>query len=452
VKNVLDWLKKRWLILVLSIVAVAALPTALYFSTAMTKKLVDEVQKKTDEDYKALTAFNNDYRLVAISGEPILQQKIPVNSASTRLYRELASKIDSEAKKLVEQGETFNKADHKLLIDGLFPAPSDLERDSKLVEFLDVYANKFHQAILARIGAGTPPKAIDTAQAIALHDQEFRNRVQNERGGDQLSDEERTRLTAELLSIRIDRARQAARAISVYADPSVFAGVAQTDLNARPSLAQAWDMQERAWLHSDVVRAVAKVNKSEQSVPEGGVATSVVKRIVRVAPDKSGYDLDPQAYDPGVDKPPLNFNRSLTGRVSGPGSQNKWFDAREVEVDVIVASKRLPAFIDALAETNFISVVDLDITAVDVFEEIKQGYYYGDENVVRATLRLEAIFLRSWRVGSMPDPVKKALAMVEGVTGPGGDAAPVAPRGPRNPTPPPSGGRRRGEPPPGEGG
>ena len=55
------------------------------------------------------------------------------------------------------------------------------------------------------------------------------------------------------------------------------------------------------------------------------------------------------------------------------------------------------AFIDALTATNFIAVLDLDLDKADTFADLREGFYYGDEHVVRATLKLEFVLLRAWR-------------------------------------------------------
>lgn len=433
-KNVLDWAKKHWLIIVLSLVALAAAPTALFFSMDMAQKLKDEVQQKTDEKIKGVTATKVEYKVVLADGTIALQKSTDVNKPHTEAYARLNKEQADLAAALAKQGEEFNKADHGLLLDGLFPTPSELEKESKTKEFLDLYTQKFHQDLLNRYGAGKPPPANDMYLAISQHVQNERARIKAERGSDDLSDDEKQKLARELFAIRLQAVQRRAKEISFYADLSVFSGVTAIDVNSRPTPAQLWDLQERAWIHADVVRAIARVNGSETGPSSGGVPASVVKRVVRIVPDRAAYESGLDAtYDPGADKPAPNFSASLTGRVSGPGTQNKWYDVRPVDLEVIVSSQRLPQFIDALAETNFFTILDLDLQTVDVFDELKGGQYYGEENVVRALIRVESVFLRSWRAGSMPEAVKRALGMVEGVTGQsdpnaGGGAAPAPSR------------------------
>lgn len=441
-KNVMEWVKGHWLIIVLGVIAVAALPVALFFSLGVAKKLTDDVQAKAGDDYKNVTSTKVEYYVLTPTGEKVLVKSMDVNSPTTKQYAKWNEEISTHAQKQATEGEVFNKADHGLLVEGLFPAPSELVRDSKVAEFIDVYKNRFHQALLAKIGAGMPPDPVVTAQQMAQHVEDARTLIRNERGSAEFSPDESAKLQLELFAIRVENAKRRAGEISVYADVNVFSGVAAIDANARPTLAMAWDLQERAWLHSDVIKAVGMANKSENGPTAGGVPASIVKRIVRVAPNRSVYETGTAApFDPGADKVPQDFSKSLTGRFSGPGSQNKWYDVREVDLEIIVSSQRLPAFIDSLGATNFISVLDLDIQAVDVFEEMKAGFFYGDENVVRATLKLESIYLRSWRTASMPKDVQAALGMSDGVAA--DPAAAPAPAPARRPAPPAEGGGRR---------
>lgn len=441
-KNVMEWVKGHWLIIVLGVIAVAALPVALFFSLGVAKKLTEEVQTKAGEDYKNVTSTKVEYYVLTPTGEKVLVKSMDVNSPTTKQYAKWNEEISTQAQKQATEGEAFNKSDHGLLVEGLFPAPSELVRDSKVAEFIDVYKNRFHQALLSKIGAGMPPDPVAIAQQMAQHVEDARTLIRNERGSAEFSPDESAKLQRELFAIRVENAKRRASEISVYGDVNVFSGVAAIDANARPTLAMAWDLQERAWLHSDVIKAVGKANNSENGTVVGGVPSSIVKRIVRVAPSRSVYETGSAVpFEQGVDKVPQDFTKSLTGRFSGPGSQNKWYDVRDVDLEIIVSSQRLPAFIDSLGATNFISVLDLDIQSLDVFEELKAGFYYGDENVVRATLKLESIYLRSWRSASMPQDVQAALGMSEGVPG-DPSAAPAPPPRRAAPVPAEGGGRR----------
>mgnify|MGYP001159203339 CR=1 FL=1 len=438
-KNVMDWLKGHWAILVLSLVAIAALPVSLYFSLQMSAKLKEEVQKRADETHRAITENKVTYRIVTPSGQSALEKSTIVNKVYTEAYAKEYEAEAAKAKALAERGEAFNKSDHEVLVANLFPAPQGGQDRTLLAEFSDTYARRYHQSLLDMLGAGKPPTAVEVFGVLDQYVKNEQARIKAERGTEEFSPEESARLQRELFSLRLRQLQRRAEELTTYADATVFAGVkpeepVQFPQDLPQAMAMAWDMQERAWVHSDVVKAVALANGVEMSPGKrgtcpGGIPGAVVKRIVRVSPDRVNYESgQASAFDPGADKPVQNFQTTITGRVSGPGSQNKWYDVRPVEIEIIASSQRLPMFIDALAQTNFISVLDLDLQAVDVFEDLKSGFYYGDEHVVRATIKVESILLRSWRTPSMPDSVKKALGLMD--TGEGAEA-PAAPPPPR---------------------
>jgi hypothetical protein len=56
-------------------------------------------------------------------------------------------------------------------------------------------------------------------------------------------------------------------------------------------------------------------------------------------------------------------------------------------------------------------VTDLDLGEVDAWAALDEGYFYGDEHVVRVTLEVESIWLKSWLVPMMPEELRKALGM-----------------------------------------
>ena len=216
----------------------------------------------------------------------------------------------------------------------------------------------------------------------------------------------------------------------------VFEGVPTAPPTVKPSAAQCWDWQERYWIHQDICAAISEANKSASGQ---GVPGAVVKRIVRISARPSafmgaeGHAGSVMPTEAGTDKAPLDYARSITGRYSGPGTNNKWFDVRNARVEVIVSSRRLPELFDALARTNFMSVLDMDLFRVDPIEELKSGYFYsGDDPVVRAVLEVETVWLREWRKDLMPLDVRKALGLVEGIVAdvPDAGAAPAPRRAP----------------------
>ena len=97
-------------------------------------------------------------------------------------------------------------------------------------------------------------------------------------------------------------------------------------------------------------------------------------------------------------------NPTHTGRT-GDGS----YDTRTVELTVVASSRDLPRLFEALGRVNYMTVVGVDLSPVDVWADLEQGYFYGDDHVVRAVVTIETVWLRSWTLPLMPDRVRAAV-------------------------------------------
>jgi hypothetical protein len=120
---------------------------------------------------------------------------------------------------------------------------------------------------------------------------------------------------------------------------------------------------------------------------------------------------------------PTNPTLSVTGRPAGPGSNNSFYDIRRATVELVAQTSKLTNFVDALSATNFITVLDCDLYAVDVDEELKSGYFYGSDPVVRAKLQIESIWLREWMVPLTPPLLRQELMMPDPPAPAGSDPA-----------------------------
>lgn len=453
-KNLGPWLKSNWAILVLGVIAIAALPALWFVSSGMNSKIVSDFQDRIKKDYQAVTAAKVPYGLVTPTGDKVLEANVPVNAARTAAYQKLGEELQSQTSVVTKAADQLNtdQGKHQPLIEGLFPKPTDLERLAKPKFFVRQLLQQARPALLESIHAGTPPSPTDLAAQLTELMSAKREQVRQEQGRTDLDKAEQEQMAKDLLSLRLSRYRQRAAEIQVYADASIFDKVPEDAIDKTASLAQVWDWQERYWVDADVLRAVAAANGDSGG---HGVPGSVIKRIMSLAVEPPPYTVnmsdsavEVRAYDAGADKAPTDFSRSITGRISGPGSTNKWYDIRHVTIEMVADSRRLPAFVDALASTNFMTVVDVDLTKIDPQEDLRQGFYYGDATVVKATVVIETVWFREWRTQWMPDEVKKALGMDPNaqVADPNAGASAPPPRRGGGPTPGEEGleGGRRG--------
>ena len=470
-KQVTAWVKTNWLIVVSCVVFVAAVIVGPLVGSRMMKGVQERVTKEVASDHGALGRESVEYTVPdpARPGQVLITQSFPVHEQRTERFKNLRERLQIETSRVWEDALRFNKAEHGVLVEGLFPEPSVENQRVLPGEFAKAYILRAHQALLESIGAGMPPDAQKVLLDLQTVYNSRRTQLLENQGGGELKPEQQKELTDELQARRLNKYSTRAADIALYADVSVFnLPPLPTE---RPSLATCWDWQVRYWIHEDIVKALARANSVGSG--ERGVPGAVVKRIVNVAvedraDEQTGqrgrdpyglggdpYDPDPYAgeryggapadpyaegagepapaaaEEPGEDIAPRDFTQSVTGRFSGPGSGNKHYDVRYVNVEVVASSEHLPLFLDALSQTNFMTVVDLDLTAIDPNAHLGAGFYYGRDPVVTAKLRMETLWFREWTKALMPPEVRER----RGVAAPAEAAPAPAPGGPR-PAPP----------------
>lgn len=433
-KPVLDWIKAHVLLVVLAAVVVLAVPAMVYFALQMRAATVADLQKKVEADEKELAGARLLYRTDSVvPGQTIEDWSAPPNPALNKFFAEHRTKVAEEADKVVQQAIAFNqgpRAQSLFLVQGLFPQPSALDRDVKLLEMQRIATERAPAELLKAAGAGTPPDPVAvTAFLTDKRVERVRGKVGVAGSEADLSDQQRREVEAELVRDRMGYYAKQASSIAFYADPSALRlagadpaagrgplpgapGSATSDVR----LDTAWDWQQQHWIFQDILRAIAVANQGAQ----GGVPGAVVKRLVSIAPFPSRAAAStPSALGGGGEAPPpaegsstgfpTDPARSVTGRFAGP--ENGFFDLRVVEVQAILSTRRIPEFINALGKVNFMSVLDVEVAAIDPVQEARAGYFYGSEHVSLVTLRVETVWLREWTKPHMPAEVRTALGI-----------------------------------------
>ena len=153
--NVVSWLKGNWVIVLLTIVSLAVVPTAWYFADGMRTKVREDLQKKVTADSTEFSNAKVTYSLMSVEGDKILEKKIEPTKAYTEWYKAEWEKIRSRTGTVSKAALDFNKAEHELLVTGLFPDPEPRAADVKPREFAAAYV-RAHGALLAGINAGEP--------------------------------------------------------------------------------------------------------------------------------------------------------------------------------------------------------------------------------------------------------------------------------------------------------
>lgn len=437
-KKALEWTKANWLPVVMGVVGVGAFGAGLYFSNEMSATQTEELQKAIKSDVDALDTRSNKvtYRIDPVGASDATDgHPHTPNSGLTKWYKQRRAEQAAAAKQVVDELLAHNigpRTDNakRFLVQDLFPAPS--ERNRHLPRAMArAMATDAGARLMAIARAGMPPPATDVAMALRdRRTEQVMSRVPPGGNEGMLGEDQRKQIATDLLNFRVRRYQQRAESIGVYGDPSVLRGALVTPppQTGDPSPQQLWDWQSAYWAAEDVMRAIAKAN---EPMKDRGVPGAIVKRIellsvggmpgLTVSRDSGPGGPLPGSQDPmnaaGAGTPadpnnaPTNPAVSVTGRQSGPGTGNGLYDLRTINLTVIVAADQLPKFLDAISQTNLMSVLKLDLEAVDPLADLREGFYYGPQPVVRARLDIESLWLRGWTVESMPPEVKTALGV-----------------------------------------
>tara|TARA_R100000687_G_C6445841_1_gene162794 strand:+ start:124 stop:1485 length:1362 start_codon:yes stop_codon:yes gene_type:complete len=442
VSKVLDFIKGNLIIVISVVLILALLPTGYVFSGKWNSKVQTKVKEAYDKEKRGLTSSGRvNYALPAVlEGEQDISESRAPNTAVTNFYKQAKDARIAQVNEVAERGEAFNQGDHVELVPGLLPEAPDPRTRARLGRAMSeaiagtqdspsVYRRK-----LQRLNAGSPPNPETLVQTIEQIKVQLEQEFKSANADGNMTDEQKKRLEDALTARRLSAYIGQAKSLTFFCDTSAIvngsaAGETTTVTREGYSIIPAtnwspsqitesvaftwlWDY----WIVSDILDAAALANSNAasgaMSVPE-----APVKRIDRIR--VSGLDLNQgeaadaagggRAIRGGAADPVAEATASITGREPAqPGSP---YDLRTVEVVAVVSSKDLPKFIDAIGKVNFMTVLDLDMESVDVWEELQEGYYYGEDHVVRVSMTIETVWLRSWVAPLMPNPVKEALGV-----------------------------------------
>lgn len=332
---------------------------------------------------------------------------------------------------LAKGKEEFDKLDEKAKADAakaIADQARDLEQE-KLAQMEDALLGKRgrpnpYEALLAAAGAGSPADVVRVADA--LRDMNAREMEKITAGKRALTNEEQAALSKQLAERRLAEYQAAAKGFSFYASldslprdrnaRSIPRGrIVPDQLTTVDTFLHQWDF----WVLQDIMAAARLANTVDGRTLD--VERSVVKRIESIAladpeglfssGEESGDGMQAAAAPATETAPgavPLDFNRSMTGRVNAPA--NSLYDVRRVTLTAVVASARLSEFLDAVTRVNLMTVTRMDVQSVEVWQDLKEGYYYGNDHVVRVTLEIESLWLRSWMTAFMPPDILSVLS------------------------------------------
>lgn len=429
-KPIIAWAKKNLIVVISVPLTLIVLGVAFFFSEGWNSKIRTEMEKKATDELTKVTSTKVSYTLPQVlPGAEAVSLSTEPNERVTEFFRERREEMLRQAAVVSEQGLKFNA--RTPLLEGIFPKAATREAfQIKSLEFAEIIIGgpgrpSAYQKLLAQIKAGDAPSAEQIKTILTdTQEREF-EKLRGGRPDRAITPEENAEITRRLVDLRRAEYVRRSSELGTYMGLSALQGGGGGQQGPRgiptvpptqpPPLGVLFAWQFDYWTVADVMQAIGRVNGIDQG--RTGVDRSVVKRVERLlAWDRVTSGGGSRSAEEGGPDPsllnqmaPVSFRVSPSGRFGSPG--NQIYDVRYVDMSAIVSSARLPEFFNALAATNYMTVIDCDLESVDPWEHLEQGYYYGDEPVVRANMRIEVLWLRKWTAPLMPASVRKAYAV-----------------------------------------
>lgn len=442
--------------LVIAVIAILILAWAFMFGAPSVR---DDI-KSVERDIRDLSNLRQA-SIVVPSVDPNKEDEqlrnLTINPQINQQMRQLASSIDGELVKIRDFAEERNKSDHDWLVNGLFPKPVSADRPhvakGRYIQALQKLLGKPSETNRVGLDAGMPPSpdvikdAVERVRMTTTDDK--RGRTFPGATEAQLSLVEQQEVLTAMQQEHIDLLIRGAKAVKIYADTDpTSTGYPFTNvIPDQPDIDLLWEAQTQLWIITDICRAIMMTNATTES--SSGVLTSPVKRLIKLSVEPGHIGLHVPGYvrigtnrentgnsnrrtDQGTrlfEKPvkilgeevdeegnvkinteirtPDNFFVTPTGRIS-----NLLYDVRHARLQAVVDFQELPKLLEAINSTNFMTVLSIELTDVDEYQAMAQGYLYGPGDMVEVDMVIESLWLRTWTLEHMPDPVKISLGLI----------------------------------------
>ncbi|MDQ7012799.1 MAG: hypothetical protein Q9O74_02755 [Planctomycetota bacterium] len=442
-KGIFGWLKSHLVMVVSTAVIVISLPLGYVFSSKWNADIRDTQESRVSKAYNKIKSAKVTYVIPSLlPDEPAWSESLPPNPRLTEFVQQERERRLSQASEVVTTVLAFNQDGHELLMPQLLPEPADPRQETRLkYEFLAKMAGDratnvptIYEGMLRSIGAGEAPDLVKLAATIQdVRDRET-ERMLAESGTGSISPEQQEQLRKLLADRRLAEAQRRAKEVSVYMTLDAFDAQAFGEKTSQipppdkgdrvatdvPTLSEAFAWNFDYWVVSDLLRAIDTAN-TDAGGTRANVENALVKRVeqlgVEALPltvetakevERNGFGEVIEDNSAVIQGTGIDPSASVTRRVSSSD-----YDVVRARMTLVVDASRLPRLFKAFAETNLITVLDMDVSEVDLWDDLRQGYYYGNAPVLRVSFELETVWLRDWTAPMMPRSVREALGVMD---------------------------------------
>jgi hypothetical protein len=449
VSGIGGWLKSNILIVIFAVLIIG-LPIGGYFGSSIwNKKIKTQAEEKLTSKKRQVDGVARvTYTLPPITAdEQPFQEAGAPNAAMTEFFARQRAERQAIIEDVVTQAVRFNKKDSRdLLLPGVLPVAGegrDVKR--KVTELAELIVGEdelesAYEPLFRELNAGKPMPQAEVARRVV---DAYRSEV-DRAGGDlgTLSEDERAALDERMKGQRYGVYARRAEELSVYGSKDVLYGADPVKYSAVPSEVPGGSLDETDalrwqmdyWLVEDLLRAIDLANRDGDGL-RTEVPRSPVKRIVSIRlgqidiPEKGDDD---DAGSAGAQAPTNPFG-PRTPMPRGPGGaggaggsdvdathtgrkaddKNGVYLLRSATVTVIASSADLVGVLESFGSANFMTVTDVELSEVDRWADLAEGYFYGEDHVVRAEITVEAAYLHFWLADILPDHVASAWGVAK---------------------------------------
>lgn len=403
-RQVLLWVKANVFIVVFGVVMIAALVALPILSGNMNKDVASRVSKQLSSK-RELEQLGRQSVNLAVAGSEDRSWQTAINESLIEGIQTYLEAEAADAEAIVAAAVEYNRKGRDGVMPDRFP-PVGRMSETLPGQFAEAM-NAAYDDLLDRVHAGGPLGGELPAERLQRQRRQFITSRLQKAESDALTTAEAEGLAENLAAFRLGLASEAADAVAFYCERTVlpeFDPTAYVD-DQHTLFGWQWDY----WVAEDVLEAIAATNRDEDDPERRSARIAPVKRVValEIGGLPAATDAVPPTAAPadGNEIQP-SYDVSLTGRVTNP-----LYDVRRVRLHVIAETRRLPMLFDALAERNFITVLDADVKPADPWAAVAAGYYYGNEPVSDVVLDLETVWLRAWTKDFMPTVTRGTLGV-----------------------------------------
>ena len=456
---VLRWIKSHLVVVICAVVILAAPITAWVISSGMSSSLRTELQQ-TASKVKELDRYRSTTVALEVPGGDPISVRGVVNPRLLEAYESAVTTIGSQAEIVhaagLERNRSINGRTRTAddILPDHFPAPRSKAALEEMPFAMHDALVEAYRNLLAEVGAGVPPEAQAVSERLSRRRDVFVSGARKDSVED-LEGDEIDAMRSELAAARLNIYRSHALGEDGTSPIRFYAGLGEMPIVPEPKsmlpLGMMFEWQWDYWVTEDLLNAFAAANGEETvlqgpmkrlvslnilpldaELPEGGGSSGGSgfsggtpgmgagggnpgrrgrgggnDAAASPVGDGAGAPARPgkARVDPGV---AANVDKavSITGRTS-----NAVYDVRIVECELVVATRGIPKVIDAIAQQNFMTVLDVKIRPANAFSAANGGFIYGIEPVSRVNIRLESIWLREWTADTMPSDLREALGI-----------------------------------------